>query len=64
MIATLEPAPAVFIGWQSGNGVLPDFALFNLTRDVAGHPKDSTVSAATLVRLGFAVDEQFTKGKK
>lgn len=49
----LKPAPAVFIGMQSGCGLRPDFALYNLTADIPGHPEGSTVSAQTLERNGF-----------
>lgn len=48
-------APAEFLAWQSGFGVVPDFALYNLTAPIPGHPVNSTVSAATLVAAGFDV---------
>lgn len=56
-LAQRRPAPAVFIGWQSGFGAGPDFPLFNLLEAVDGHPCGSTVSAATLAKAGFAVPE-------
>lgn len=49
----LKPAPAVFLGIQSGFGFSPDFALYNLTADIDGHPAGSTVSAETLEARGF-----------
>lgn len=52
------PAPAVFIGVQSGEGVIPDFELYNLTQDVGEYKKDSTVSRQTLEDMGFDVPEQ------
>lgn len=59
MVALAERrlAPAVFLGWQSGCGVRPDFALFNLRAEIAGHPRGSTVSAETLEAAGFRVPE-------
>jgi len=53
MIAT-EPA-AVFIGWQRGLGLVPDLALYNLTRDIDGHPAGSTVGAKTLAKAGIEI---------
>lgn len=46
---------AVFLGIQrSGVPGIPDLALYNLTRQVGHHPAGSTVSAATLERLGYS----------
>ncbi len=53
--AQKELAPAVFIGTQSGFGIMPDMDLFNLTRDIEGHPEGSTVSRQTLEAHGFLV---------
>lgn len=50
-------APAVFLGWQDGFGVVPSFRIYNLTADVAGHPKHSTVSEHTLSDLGYALPQ-------
>lgn len=45
-------APAIYIGWQeTGDG--GGFALYNLTEDIEGHPTGSTVSARTLLDLGY-----------
>ncbi len=45
-------APATYLGWQKTlNGA--GFELYNLTADVEGHPKGSTVSARTLRDLGY-----------
>lgn len=52
MMSTL--APATFLGLQprvSG----PPVALYNLTEDIPGHPKGSTVAAETLRKAGFDV---------
>lgn len=49
--ATKEPAPAVHIGDQEFEGQKLPF--FNLTRDIPGHVKDSTVSVDTLLEAGF-----------
>lgn len=46
------PAPAKFLGMQ-GDAQGGEFPLFNLTADVKGHPRHSTVSNATLKNLGF-----------
>lgn len=41
---------AEFCGWQDdGNG--GGFALWNLKRDIPGHPKGSTVAAQTISRF-------------
>ena len=47
-------APARFIGWQERIGK-PPIQLFNLTADIPGHPKGSTVAAETLKRAGYDV---------
>lgn len=50
---TSKLAPAVFIGLQeTGRGRQP-IPIYNLTRGIPGHPKGSTVSAATLRAAGF-----------
>lgn len=55
---TKEPAPAVHIGdTQFDNYRIP---FFNLTRDIPGHVKDSTVSTNTLIDAGFAPPEGYT----
>lgn len=49
-------APAVFIGVQSGFGLVADFELFNLTADVSPMLlKNSTVTRDSLERAGFYV---------
>ncbi len=50
-----EAAPAVYIGHQEGFGNHPGFDMFNLTRDLPGHPEGSTVSRQTLEEAGFHV---------
>lgn len=46
-------APATFFGRQEGYGKTPGFDMYNLTKDVAGHPAGSTVGAKTLLDLGY-----------
>lgn len=46
-------APAVFFATQKGMGFMPDFDLYLLTADVPGHPVESSVSAQTLLALGY-----------
>jgi hypothetical protein len=50
-------APAHFIGRQSGCGFAPDIDLYNLDRDIPGHPAGSTVSADTLRAAGYVVGQ-------
>jgi len=52
-----KPAPAVFRGVQQGvpKKGIADVELWNLTEDVPGHPKNSTVSRKTLEDLGYTV---------
>lgn len=55
------PAPVVYVGMQEGlpaaNGrpAIPGFEIFNLTQDIPGHSKGSTVTRETLEKAGFAV---------
>lgn len=54
-IASLSE-PASFVGMQEGiPGKILDFPLFNLNRDIEGHPEGSTVGQGTLERAGFTV---------
>ena len=46
------PIPATWLGWQPRSKGAP-LALWNLTKDVPGHAKGSTVTAETLRSLGF-----------
>lgn len=48
-------APAIFLGLQPGAGAIPDFALYNLTAAIPGHPAGSTVSEHTLRSRGYSV---------
>lgn len=50
-------APATFLGIQKGPNGKPGIELYNLTQDVNGHPKGSTVSRQTLESAGFSVPE-------
>lgn len=55
-IETHLPAPARFIGVQSGFGdEFPSVDLFTLTEQVGEHPIDSTVSRQTLEGHGYHV---------
>lgn len=60
---SLPVAPALFIGCQDFPGRAP-FPLFNLQRDIPGHPVNSTVSADTLIRAGYAVPATKLSPKK
>lgn len=54
----MTPAPVRYLGLQRGiPGKVPDQALFNLTEDIPGHPKGSTVSRETLEKAGYEVPE-------
>lgn len=57
-LAAPKEAPAVFIGRQDGIGKTPGFDLYNLTEDIPGHPKGSSVSRGTLEEAGFIVPKQ------
>jgi hypothetical protein len=50
--ASKPPAPAIFIGTQR---IGPPIDLYNLTEDIPGHCKHSTVSRETLEKAGFSV---------
>lgn len=56
----LPVAPAVFIGVQEGFREQAPIALFNLTRNVGEFRDGTTVSAATLLGLGFSLPEMIT----
>jgi hypothetical protein len=48
-----------FVGIQEiGIEDYPSFAIYNLTQDIAGHPKNSTVSKSTLIDYGFVLPEE------
>jgi hypothetical protein len=56
MIATRPhpiDAPAEWLGWQEMLPGAPALGLWNLTRDIPGHPRGSTVSSSTLLRAGY-----------
>lgn len=50
-----RPAPVEYQGFQEGYGDIPGFHLYNLTEDIPGHPKGSTVGRETLAKAGFDV---------
>ncbi len=61
--ATVKPlAPAIYHGKQDF-GDLGSVELYNLTHDIAGHPKGSTVSKETLEQKGYRVPEKDTTPK-
>ena len=61
ILALLPPGssqvPAIFCCWQPGFGQHPTVALWTLTQDIPGHPRDSTVTTATLHAAGYMVHE-------
>lgn len=57
LVADKKPAPAVHIGDQEFEG--QKFPFFNLTEDIPGHPKNSTVSTNTLIAEGFGPPEGY-----
>lgn len=48
------PAEFAFI-WDTGEPSLPKLEMYNLTKDIPGHPKGSTVTRQTLEQAGFKV---------
>lgn len=50
-------APATFHAIQEGipEAGIKDIELYNLTQDIPGHPKDSTVSRETLEKAGYRI---------
>ena len=56
-------APAVFAHWQDRSFIgKPPVAMFNLTADIPGHPKGSTVAAETLVKAGYESHQIYKAG--
>lgn len=51
-------APAVHLGDQEQAGGKPPIPLYNLTEDIPGHPKGSTVSGDTLVKEGYDLPDK------
>jgi hypothetical protein len=49
------PAPATYCGILEGFDDVPSVELFNLTADIPGHCKESTVSRQTLESAGYFV---------
>jgi hypothetical protein len=49
----------IFKGIQeTGFENFPDFAVYDLTEDIPGHPKDSTVSRDTIEENGYILDSK------
>ena len=51
-------APAYYIGRQRGIDSRENFELYNLTEEIPGHPKGSTVPGKTLEVAGFRLPAQ------
>lgn len=51
-------APAKFFKTQENLKGEPVFGLYNLTEDIPGHPKGSTVSDRTLLNAGYSLPEK------
>lgn len=57
-----SPAPAEFVAIQDGFGIVEDFEMWNLTRDIPGHCSGSTVSRQTLEAAGYFVPKSRSAG--
>lgn len=51
-------APVVSIGVQKGAKGIPDMEYYNLTEDIPGHSKGSTLGRKQLERLGYTLPEE------
>lgn len=49
--------PVEFLGRQEGIGKQPGFNLYNLTEDIPGHPKGSSVGPETLAKAGYDISK-------
>lgn len=58
----LKPAPAKPVGVQDF-GELGKLEMFQLTEDIPGHPKDSTLSERTLRQLGYEPPKKVIAGE-
>lgn len=56
--SSTKVAPAVHIGDQEMPGGKPSIPLYNLTEDIPGHPKGSTVTGETLTRAGYDLPDK------
>jgi hypothetical protein len=67
-VTARPPAPAVFVGLQEGlpaaggRPAIAGFEIFNLTQDIPGHSKGSTVTRETLEKAGFDVPPRTPEG--
>ncbi len=50
-------APVTYLGFQEGAGPIPGQQLYNLTEDVTGFKKGSTVARSSLEKAGFTIPE-------
>lgn len=58
IVPGIEDQIVEFVGIQDvGFEEYPAFGLYNLTEDIVGHPKYSTVSKETLTDYGFVLPE-------
>src|SRR6266550_1943098 len=55
----LPTAPVKYSGKFEGDEMLPSFHNYNLTEDISGHPKDSTLAQATLANKGYRIPNEF-----
>lgn len=54
LVPEVAPINVIFIGMQeTGFPEFPDFAMYNLTSNLPGHPVHSTVSRDTLEENGY-----------
>ena len=51
----MKHAPAIFDHVQEAPAPMAAMEMFTLTEDIPGHPKNSTISRATLEAAGFFV---------
>lgn len=59
-LETKKVAPATFLGNQEMPGGRPPVELWNLTEDIPGHTKGSTVSRQSLEKAGYEFPERTT----
>lgn len=51
------PVQVVFIGVQEGAGIVPDFPLYNVERQVGEVPVGATLGLSTLRKMGWSSPE-------
>ena len=55
MVPGFSTITVIFRGVQLGVAHIPDFALYDLTTDLPGHPKSSTVTKDTIEISGYSL---------